>query len=127
MSGRRFIGYLLLSVFLLTSCLPVYAQSKLPNSAAQALEKPDKAILYSLDPSVYGKGEQYFHGFKVLGKMELDNKKSIEVANIFKSAILSGQNTAATCFNPHQALQLEYNDHIYDFLICYECHQLQVF
>ncbi len=137
MRSRNIFGCFLCMVILI-HYPSAFAQDWLPESAAQALNSPNNAILYSLDPSdrlmlhsldpsKAPKDSRYFHWVRIIGKMNLDNKKAIEVVKIFKSAINNNTGKALLCFNPRQNLQIKYNNHVYDFLICYECHQLQIY
>ncbi len=120
------------TAFLLTTCMfmPVHAESpnKLPEEATKILRVPQSAIFYSLEPWEEAKpGEKTLHHFKILGQTNLDPQKESSVAGAFEKAIADWDGMIAACFDPRHALRVTSEKHVYDFLLCYNCHQLYVY
>ncbi|GAA0717277.1 hypothetical protein [Dokdonella soli] len=100
----------------------------LPADASRALESAKQIVLYSLEPwERPSKVEVTFHGYKVLGKTELDESHTATARGAFKSATAAWDGRIATCFDPRHALRIVSDGHVYDFLLCYACHQLEVY
>jgi hypothetical protein len=117
-------------VFLVTATLSVASRSKntLPPAAARALSAPSETIIYSLEPTgEIDASEPRLQHWKILGQTALDQKQTTTAINAFKSAISGWDGITAMCFNPRQAIRVVANSHTYDFLLCYECHQLYVY
>lgn len=103
-------------------------KNELPAEVALVLHSPDKGTLYSLEPwEKAAPTERTLHGFKVIGQMELDRRHAKAVAADFKTAIARREGPRALCFNPRHALSVTSGGATYDFLLCYECGQLEVF
>ena len=101
--------------------------NQLPAYIVQALAAPDKTVLYSLEPSVkVMPGDETFHGFKVLGKTELNADNALVAAKTFQSAVTSGDKLEH-CFEPRHALQITSGGQTYDLVLCYQCKQLKVY
>ena len=94
-----------------------------PTDSAAALAAPDKAILYSLLPnSCHGYPScdvDNLEGYIVLGKIVLNHEQALQAATEFKNVINAGRE--ALCFNPRHGLRIYYKEHLYDFILCYEC------
>ena len=122
----------LLFILAISACAPIRTEKLSESEVLQILATSDSAVLYSLEPwtSPNTAGER-LQGFLVRGKTELDHSKTQEATTAFKDAILawesSGNNFAAACFDPRHALRIVSNEHTYDFLLCYQCLQLEVF
>lgn len=120
------VPFLLLLVIAL-SC-EARDKNRLPPSASLALSAPGNVILYSLEPEGEVDASEFrLHYFKILGETELDKKRTITAINAFKTAISNWDGVIAMCFNPRHAIRIAAHNHTYDFLLCYECHQLSVY
>jgi hypothetical protein len=103
-------------------------KNPIPPSAARALSTPADVILYSLEPAAeFDASESQLHNFKILGQAGLDQKQTATAIAEFKKAISNWDGIVAACFDPRHAIRLAANGHIYDFVLCYECHQLYVY
>ena len=103
-------------------------ENKLPAEAEQALRAPGKVTLYSLEPYPPPvPRDKTLHGRKVLGQTELDGERRATAIAEFKSAVSHWDGMIALCFNPRHAIRVTANGHTYDFLLCYECHQLYIY
>jgi hypothetical protein len=98
-------------------------------SLTEVLKAPNKAILYSLEPwEQAAPGESTLHGIKIIGQLNLDRDLEKAVAAEFKAAIANWDGTSpAGCFDPRHALTVTSGGKTYDFLLCYECGELEVF
>lgn len=104
------------------------SRNRLPPSASQALSAPNTVILYSLEPEEEADAsDPRLQYVKILGQTELDRKRTATAINAFKTAISDWDGIIASCFNPRHAIRVAARGHTYDFLLCYECHQLYVY
>ena len=79
--------FLLLTVFA-TLSPAASGGNQLPAEVAKGLRAPDKAILYSLEPAEHPSlKDETFHGFTVLGRVELDRKQAVVAAEAFQNAV----------------------------------------
>lgn len=93
------------------------------------LLRADRGILYSLEPVVREVGESSFYGFKVLGKIDLNESDLRLSMDEFTKAIDSFKGRrggGSGCFKPRVALRLIKSEKVQDFLLCYECHAIQM-
>ena len=112
-------------------------ENALPADAEDALLHATQGTFYSIDPDSidYSAKEQVtnatkFHGFKILGKMDLASKQLAVVTKEFLDEVKNWNPTmgATTCMiTPRHALQLKVKDHVYDFLLCYQCGLFEVY
>jgi hypothetical protein len=103
-------------------------ENKLPPEAEQALRAPGKVTLYSLEPwDIPLPGAHALRNRRILGQIELDGERRATVIGEFKSAVANWDGMIAMCFDPRHALRVKAKAHTYDFLLCYECHQLYVY
>jgi len=104
------------------------AQNVLPDEALQVLRAPSSATFYSLEPWERPKPEdKTLHGYKILGQTPLEPKQEQVVATAFQKAVGDWDGMIAACFDPRHALRISSGGHTYDFLLCYNCHQLYVY
>jgi len=109
-------------------------------------DTPTEMILYSLDPrpamhdkhgkllpGPYGEkrvvGGELFHDiWEVLGKSEIkDPAVRKELMEAMQDGIATSDGTYAKCFNPRHGLRVREKDKITDYLICFECGQIEIF
>jgi hypothetical protein len=86
-------------------------------------------VLYSLDPDP-GKNpaENGFHGWKVLGKTavkDADVRQKLVAA--LEKAAADNDGMAAGCFNPRHGIRVTHGDKTLDFVICFQCFQVEVY
>jgi hypothetical protein len=123
---------LLISVFLLfvasSPCLAA-GKNKVPEGVAQALRTPGKIVLYSLEPVEHPLADdRAFHGFKVVGQVDIDPKEAAKAIASFQPTIApwSGQ-FPRNVINPRHGLRVKSGGHMFDFVLCQECGQLLIF
>lgn len=107
----------------------VVALPSIPSEVANVLHNATKGTLYSLEPTQKPTaGEKAFHNYKVLGQMNLDPKQAATAVKAFEDAIAHGmKNGMSLCLiSPRHALSVVADGHTYDFLLCFQCGQLEV-
>jgi len=96
------------------------------------LEVPDQLTLYSIDgrdfePGKEPKVEEKFHGYPVLGKIEVkDLEKRKEIIATLKQGMARSDGKMAKCFWPRHAIRAVEKGRTIDCVICFECYQLEV-
>jgi hypothetical protein len=102
---------------------------KIPEDLQAILENAEQFELLSLSPErLQEKPADAFHGWKVLGKTtvkDAEARKKLVVA--FKKGVEANDGIAAACFNPRHGIRVTHEGKTTDFVICFECFQVQVF
>ena|SRR6267143_4083276 len=101
----------------------------IPPAAATILERADHFDLLSLDPHPqWEAAEGDFHRYKVLGTPIINDAETHKkIVSAFKRAVAENQGMVAACFNPRHGIRVTRNEKQADFVICFECAQVQVF
>jgi hypothetical protein len=103
-------------------------KNKIPDAAKAILEKADEFELYSLDPDrTKEKPKDAFHGWKVLGKTAIKDKKDRErvLAAVFKG-VADSDGSVAACFNPRHGIRAVKGETTVELVICFECLSLEI-
>jgi hypothetical protein len=111
-------------------CAPRQQNSHpLPGAAQTALEQAEKIEVLSLNPA---EDEKYradgFHGWPILGRTTVQDgptRKAL-VAAVFEG-VAHSDGTMYHCFEPRHGLRLTHDGKTYDFVICFECVQMEVY
>jgi hypothetical protein len=125
-----------LAIFFMTMLLCAHAAPPSPNQlpavAIQALNSSDSVVLYSLEPYTEDpdadrnwKGAK-FDGYNCLGKLPLTGRQTQVAIAEFTKAIPEEKGPVASCFDPRHALRVVSGHHTYDFLLCFQCGQMEV-
>lgn len=122
-----------LPLLLVTSLIVVAGSS----CAAERAKVPQEEILlgadtfelYSLDPARGGpKPKVAFHGWKVLGKTAVKDKKTREKLIVaLGKGMAENDGVVAGCFNPRHGIRAVKNGKTVDLVICFECYSFQIF
>ena len=102
----------------------------MPPLAANALVASNKVTLFSLVPDGFGtyKGKDNFHGWQVLGKVELTGIQAVKAAHEFREAVERVNDLSmGLCFEPRHGLQVVNSGHVFDYVICYECQGMFIY
>ena len=100
--------------------------------AVPKADPPDELTIWSIDGTTYEsgqgpKGDEYFRGWPVLGKLEVtDVGERAEVFGAFEAG-LEDADSFPECFNPRHGISVLHGNRTTDYLICFECAQLKVF
>jgi hypothetical protein len=123
----QILGLLLLAL----AAVPIRGaekNKKIPVELDAVLSAAPKAILYSLEPITEPNPPgPKLHGFKILGRTNLDQKQTVAAVNAFKVAISDCGRASVACFDPRHALRLTKDGQTYDLLLCYACQNLYVY
>ncbi|RUL75945.1 hypothetical protein [Dyella choica] len=115
-------------ILALTASCAHAASNALPPEAQLALHSGGQAVIYSLEPwDDPEKKVPRLHGFEILGQATLNPAQASSAVAAFDVAIRGFDNVIAACFDPRHAIRIQANGHTYDFLLCYSCHQLEVY
>ena len=102
-------------------------QNEIPLSAREALEGSDQLVLLSLNPEG-GVFTKNFHGYQIQGKTVVkDPNVKKEIVDAFEQAVKESNGIGARCFNPRHGIRVVDESRIIDFLICFECLQVEVY
>jgi hypothetical protein len=102
--------------------------SPLPSRFQRILANADSAVLFSLEPQTPPNASgARLHYFRILGQTTLDSVETHVAASEFESATSKSSAALYSCFDPRHALRIVSDGHIYDFLLCYSCHSVEVF
>ena len=103
-------------------------RNEIPSEAVEALRKPEKVILYSLEPMERpASAEQALYRYKILGQVELPRSQHAAAIGEFEKAVAGWDQRMAMCFDPRHAIRVTSKGATYDLLLCYACHQLYVY
>lgn len=123
-----FIGRILLCVLLAAAPHARAQPNVLSAEAKAALHSGGPAILYSLEPwADPDEKAARLHNFEILGQSPLSVSQRSTAVEAIDAAIAGFDNVVASCFDPRHALRIQSNGHTYDFLLCYSCHQLEIY
>jgi hypothetical protein len=113
-----------------------FTRASPPNSfnsvALDAFLHPDKALLYSIDPSPGESGSgPMFHGHRILEQAPLKEVQAIkafeEIRTSARRWISSSRREEYACFDPRHGIRVSKNSQAFDLLICYECGKAVVY
>ena len=112
-----------------TACLLAIGCSsgnRLPPVAEQALRDATDFELLSLDPDRENADSNGFHGWKVLGKTTItDAGVRNDLISAFKKGVPRRKIEPVDCFNPRHGIKLVSDGITHEFVICFECYQVQ--
>jgi hypothetical protein len=95
------------------------------------LDTPEQLTLYSIDGRDFESGqepktEEKFYGYPVLGKVEItDADKRQEIVAALQQGLAQSDRKLAACFWPRHALRAVERGRTIDYVICFECYQLE--
>lgn len=101
----------------------------IPEESRVILEHADQFELLSLNPKLQeGPPERNFHGYLVLGKTLIrDAEVKKHIVSAFERGVAENEGVVAACFNPRHGIRANYGGRTSDFVICFECRQVQAF
>jgi hypothetical protein len=115
-----------------TSCLllgiVLVGCARVPIPIADA---PEQLTLYSIDgrddiPARRPKTAESFLGYHVLGKVDVtDAEQRKQIMRAVRLGIARSDGRVAKCFWPRHALRAVSNGTTFDYVICFECYQIQ--
>lgn len=112
---------------LLSSC----TRSKdIPSAPLAALQSAETFELLAIDPLLTSVNESatQFHGHDILGHTSVtDPATRTRLVDALRTAARQSDGKVASCFNPRHAIRVTHAGVTTDFLICFECRQVEVF
>ena len=127
--GRRFIalgtGF---CMFVVVGLVYPLLMNSFPADALAALRGDPDAVFYSIDP-MPGQGDPTtgFRGHKIVGEIRLTNPADREAIADRIAASAHGAWERAGCFDPRHAFHARGTSGAYDFLVCFQCGQADVY
>jgi hypothetical protein len=102
--------------------------NEIPAPAGAILEQADHFELLSLDPRFQlNAADGDFHGYRVLGTAVIgDAETRRKLVSAFKRAVAEKPQAVAACFNPRHGIRVSNKGEQADFVICFECRQVEV-
>lgn len=99
----------------------------LPPDLRHFLESADEFTLYSIRPEFERDGTNTFFQYPILGQIKIG--KTVERTNLVTALNdgIAGGCIPADCFDPRHGIRVVQNGVAVDFLICFECGEIQVF
>ena len=72
--------------------------------------------------------DKVFYGYPILGKVEIvPPQERIKLLNAFAKGVRESSGDAANCFNPRHGIRIVTETSTNDFVICFECLQVQAY
>ena len=107
------------------------ARPRLPADVYRALDSPSEIALYSTNPdsqAFHWWFSRWFHGYRIIGQISVtDPIQRRQVATVVRQAARTYIADTKCVFSPRHAVRLSSGAHTYDFLICFECLQMEVY
>jgi hypothetical protein len=96
----------------------------IPHAAWNALNDADRYELLSLNPHL---SESDYYGHEILGQTLIQDAAVRErLNNALQAGVRASDGRAYACFNPRHGIRVTHAGVVTDFLICFECRQVQV-
>ena len=101
---------------------------RLPAAADQALSNSSSFEVLSLNPDPHAEktdGKE-MHGWNVLGDTAIkDSGTRTKLIAALKAGVAENDGAVAACFNPRHGIKVTDGGKTHDFVICFECYQVQ--
>jgi hypothetical protein len=124
---RRATLLICTSILLISSCS---RPKDIPAAPLAALQSADTFELFSIKPENANISDTapQLQGYEVLGRTKItDPATRTRLIDALRTAARQYDGSAAACFNPRHAIQVTHAGVTTDFLICFECRQVEVF
>jgi hypothetical protein len=107
---------------------PAGIEKGIPAPAKTILEQADEFELLSLDPRPLRKPPKgAFHGYNILGSTQVqDASTRRKLVTALEKGIAENGGTMMACFNPRHGIHVTRGKDYADFVICFECAQIQI-
>jgi len=96
----------------------------IPKDGLKVLENGGEFILLSLDYRPWMKSTNNFHGFPIVGKIEIKDpvQRHAILDALYEGVAYNG--LEAACFDPRFGIHAKMGNQIEDVVICFECNQV---
>jgi hypothetical protein len=107
---------------------PAEEPAKIPAEALAALEQAEEFELLSLDPTPGADApKNAFRGWGILGRVKItDDDTRKRLIEGLKKGVAENDGMVAACFNPRHGICVSKDGKQADFVICFECLQVEV-
>jgi hypothetical protein len=123
-SVAKVSGILATIVFAAAGALAYLRWHGMPQAAWQALHDADQYELLSLYPYL---SKPDFYGHEILGRTTITDKAIQERLNqAFQLGVRDSDGRMMACFNPRHGIRVTHGDVVTEFVICFECRQVEV-
>lgn len=104
----------------------------MPRTASRLLENPDRYELLSLYPyltfSAQYSAADRFHGHPIIGRTFIsDPGVQRKLNDALRVGARESDGSMMACFNPRHGIRVTHGRQVTDFVICFECRQVEVF
>lgn len=101
---------------------------RMPRVASDALETANQYELLSLDPErPEVPSPDLYHGYRVLGRtVVVDSATRQRLNRALRGGVESVFANRPRCFNPRHGIRVTRAGQVMEFVICFECQQVQV-
>jgi hypothetical protein len=101
---------------------------RFPGKEFDCLYNADRFELFSLYPSLLSPpGPDRFDGHVILGSTAVqDRQTQADLRDALIAGIRSSNGSEAACFNPRHGIRVTAGNVVTDFVICFECKQVEV-
>jgi hypothetical protein len=106
------------------------ARPRLPEKVFRALDSPSEIILFSLHPDPHAAHwfTHTFHDYRILGQVPIISAiQRRQVAGLVKHAAQTYVGDTKCIFSPRHGVHLRSGSETYDFVICFECLQMEIY
>jgi hypothetical protein len=96
----------------------------IPKEGLELLENGQQFTLLSLEPAPWKKSTNSFHGYPILGQVQI---KDVNERRTILNALYAGvsmDGLQALCFDPRHGIHAQTGNQVEDLLICFECGQV---
>jgi hypothetical protein len=125
---RRIPRVLVLAALFLPWVKAYPEERKLPDKVWAILNEADQLELLSLDPDQEKEAKDKFHGWNVLGKTGIKDKKAREgVVSAVSKGVKESDGTRANCFEPRHGIRATKEKQTVDLVICFECLSVEIY
>jgi hypothetical protein len=111
-------------IFLTGNKPAVTGRNLIPKEGLDVLENGQVFTLLSLDPEPGTKATNTFHGFRILGDVQIKNESERHAILDALYAGMALEGPEAMCFNPRHGIHVKMGNRVEDLVICFECGQI---
>lgn len=98
-----------------------------PGDSKAILDESDQLFLYSINSMSMGAKKNSFHGYLIVGRTEIKDKKvKADLVSQFYAGMAANLEPA-DCFFPHHALRAVRGGKTLDLLICFSCNGVKTY
>ena len=114
-------------------CVAGCFDAEAPSNPLVALRNATTFQLHSLDPTNSPVSAdrwpppktRFFHSYRILGSTQIvDPNVQTKLVTVLETGIAEYDGLVVRCFIPRHGIHIDDGNHVYDFVICFECRQI---